>query len=311
MSASTCGDMRTTRQYLVMTGMFLAVPLLALLLVPSVPTGYRAFQDQNDPTNPLLYLLLILITTGILLVLIKKSRLGLLKTLLFAAIGLGIFSIGSLLLMLGGADEGLALLFGIGLSGMMLYLLIKHPRWYVVNGTGLLIGVGAALILGLSLGILPALILLTALAVYDALSVYVTKHMLTLAEGVGDLGLPIVLVVPGREGAEKEKLDLQDRSKDQDRDVMLMGLGDTIIPSVLVISAAANLSPVSVSGWPQPAMLVALLTLGAVIIGFISLMFLVSKGRPQAGLPFLNGSAILGFTISYLLVYQDLGFGFA
>jgi len=291
--------------------MFLAVPLAALILVPTVPSGYRAFQDQNDPTNPLLYVLLILVTTGVLLFLIKRSRLGLLKALLFAAMGLGLFSIGSLFLMLGGADETLALLFGIALSAVMLFLLIRYPRWYVVNGTGLLIGIGATLILGLSLGILPALILLTALAVYAALSVYVTKHMLTLAEGVGDLGLPIVLVVPGRKGAEMKKLDLQDRSKDQEREVMLMGLGDAIIPSVLVISAAANLSPVSATGWPHPAMLVAASTLGALSVGFLCLMFLVSKGRPQAGLPFLNGSAILGYTISYLLVYQDLGFGFA
>jgi presenilin-like A22 family membrane protease len=58
-------------------------------------------------------------------------------------------------------------------------------------------------------------------------------------------------------------------------------------------------------------MTVAVLTLGAVLVGFLSLMFLISKGRPQAGLPFLNGSAIIGFTIAYLLVYQDLGFGFA
>lgn len=303
--------MRTTRQYLVMSGMFLAVPLAALLLVPSVPSGYRAFQDQNDPTNPLLYVLMILVTTGVLLFLIKRSRLGLLKALLFAAIGLGLFSIGSLFLMLGGADENLSLLFGIALSAVVLFLLIKHPRWYVVNGAGLLIGIGATLILGLSLGLLPALILLTALAIYDALSVYVTKHMLTLAEGVGDLGLPIVLVVPGKKGAEMKKLDLQDRSKDQEREVMLMGLGDAIIPSVLVISAAANLSPISVTGWAEPALLVAIGTLGALCVGFLSLMFLVSKGRPQAGLPFLNGSAVLGFTLSYLLVYQDLGFGFA
>ncbi len=291
--------------------MFLAVPIAALLLVPTVPSGYRAFQDQNDPTNPLLYVLLILVTTGLLLFLIKRSRLGLLKALLFAAMGLGLFSIGSLFLLLGGADENVALLFGIALSTALLFLLIKYPRWYVVNGTGLLIGIGATLILGLSLGILPALILLTALAVYDALSVYVTKHMLTLAEGVGDLGLPIVLVVPGRKGAEVKKLDLRDRSKDRDRDVMLMGLGDAIIPSVLVISAAANLSPVSVTEWPQPAMLVAVGTIFAVSLGFLSLMFLVSKGRPQAGLPFLNGAAIIGFILSYLLVYQDLGFGFA
>jgi len=303
--------MRTARQYLLMTLMFLAVPVCALIVVPTVPTGYRAFQDQNDPTNPLMYILLVILMTGVLLVLIKRSRLGTLKAVLMGAMGLGLFSIGSLFVMMAGIDEMTSLIAGIVLSGVVLYLLIKHPRWYIVNGAGLVLGVGAALILGLSLGILPSLILLTALAVYDALAVYVTKHMLTLAEGVGDLALPIVLVVPGSRGAERKKLDLRDRSKDAEREVMLMGLGDAIIPSVLVVSAAANLPPVSVSGWAAPAMSVAVLTLAAVLMGFLSLMFLISKGRPQAGLPFLNGSAVIGFAASYLLIYQDLGFGFA
>jgi presenilin-like A22 family membrane protease len=294
-----------------MTGMFLAVPVLALLLVPSVPSGYRAFSDQNDPTNPIMYIVLILAMTGVLLLLIKRSKFGLLKALLFTAMGLGLFSIGSLFAMLTGIPEIPSLAFGAFLSAFLLILLLKFPRWYVVNGTGLVLGVGAALVLGLSLGILPSLILLAILAVYDALSVYVTKHMLTLAEGVGNLGLPIVLIVPGKNGDQNKKLDLHDRSKDVEREMMLMGLGDAIIPSVLVISAAANLSPVNSAGWSSPAMTVAVLTLVAVLLGFLSLMLLISKGRPQAGLPFLNGFAIIGFAAAYLVVYQDLGFGFA
>ncbi len=303
--------MRTARQYLLMTGMFLAVPVLALLMVPGVPSGYRAFSDQNDPTNPLVYIVLVLVMTGVMLLLIRMSKIGLLKAVLFAAMGLGLFSIGSLFAMLAGAPEMPSLAFGIVLASSLMFLLIRYPRWYVVNGAGMVLGVGAAMVLGLSLGILPSLILLTLLAVYDAISVYVTKHMLTLAEGVGNIGLPIVLIIPGRDGQQERKLDLHDRSKDAEREMMLMGLGDAIIPSVLVVSAAANLSPVSSTGWASPAMTVALLTLMAVLVGFLSLMFLISKGRPQAGLPFLNGSAIIGFAAAYLLVYQDLGFGFS
>lgn len=303
--------MRTARQYLVMTGMFLAVPVLAFLMVPGVPSGYRAFSDQNDPTNPIMYIVLVLAMTGVLLLLIKRSKLGLLRAVLFTAMGLGLFSIGSLFVMLAGVPEVPSLAFGAFLAAFLIILLIKFPRWYVVNGTGLVLGVGAALVLGLSLGILPSLILLAILAVYDALSVYVTKHMLTLAEGVGNLGLPIVLIVPGKGGEQNKRLDLHDRSKDADREMMLMGLGDAIIPSVLVVSAAANLSPVTATGWPSPAMSVAVMTLVSLILGFLSLMFLISKGRPQAGLPFLNGFAIMGYAAAYLLVYQDLGFGFA
>jgi len=303
--------MRTARQYVLLIGMFLVVPLAALLVVPSVPSGYRAFQDQNDPTSPIVFIILVVGMTGAMLVLIKRARRGLLKALLMGALGVGLFSIGSLFLLLAGQGEAFSLGFGIALAAGVLTLMYKYPRWYVVNAAGLIIGAGAALVLGITLGILPSLILLTVMAMYDAISVYVTKHMLTLAEGVGDLGLPIVLVVPGRHGTGLAKLDLKDRSKDAEREMMLMGLGDVIIPSVLVVSAAANLSPVSGAGWPWPAMSVALLTLVAVTIGLAALMLLISKGRPQAGLPFLNGSAIIGYALSYLLVYQDLGFGFA
>ena len=294
-----------------MTGMFLAVPLLALLMVPGIPSGYRGLSNQNDPAGPVMYIVLILVMTGVFLVLIKRSKMGLLKTLLFAAMGLGLFSIGSLFAMMAGQSEVPSLATGALLATSFIVILLKHPRWYVINGAGLVLGVGAAFVLGISLGVLSSLILLTLLAVYDAISVYVTKHMLTLAEGVGDLGLPIVLVVPGRAGEEVKKLDLHDRSKDAEREMMLMGLGDAIIPSVLVVSAAANLSPVSAIGWSSPALTVAVLTLASVLLGFLSLMFLISKGRPQAGLPFLNGSAIIGYATAYLPVYQDLGFGFA
>ncbi|TLZ55668.1 MAG: hypothetical protein E6K15_07380, partial [Methanobacteriota archaeon] len=39
------------------------------------------------------------------------------------------------------------------------------------------------------------------------------------------------------------------------------------------------------------------------LVGFIVLMRYVLKGNPQAGLPLLNGGALLGFVLSSLLVY--------
>ena len=51
-------------------------------------------------------------------------------------------------------------------------------------------------IFGVSLGTVPVILLLVILAVYDAISVYKTKHMITLAEGVIDLKTPILFVIP-------------------------------------------------------------------------------------------------------------------
>jgi presenilin-like A22 family membrane protease len=35
----------------------------------------------------------------------------------------------------------------------------------------------------------------------------------------------------------------------------------------------------------------------------------VLKGNPQAGLPLLNGGAIIGYVVSYAIIYQNMTFG--
>jgi presenilin-like A22 family membrane protease len=35
----------------------------------------------------------------------------------------------------------------------------------------------------------------------------------------------------------------------------------------------------------------------------------VAKGNPQAGLPLLNGGAIAGYVIAFILVYKSFGLG--
>jgi presenilin-like A22 family membrane protease len=38
-------------------------------------------------------------------------------------------------------------------------------------------------------------------------------------------------------------------------------------------------------------------------------MRLVARGNPQAGLPLLNGGALVGYAIGYLLLFHSLGLG--
>jgi presenilin-like A22 family membrane protease len=49
--------------------------------------------------------------------------------------------------------------------------------------------------------------------------------------------------------------------------------------------------------------MIALGTIAGSLIGLILLMRIVMKGNPQAGLPLLNTGALLGFFITYLLVF--------
>jgi presenilin-like A22 family membrane protease len=56
-------------------------------------------------------------------------------------------------------------------------------------------------------------------------------------------------------------------------------------------------------GLLAPYAVVALGTVLGSLAGFLVLMRFVLKGNPQAGLPLLNGGALIGFAIANLLVY--------
>jgi len=204
-------------------------------------------------------------------------------------------------------------ILAIQIAIILTYALYKFPEWYVVDLTGLLVAAGATAIFGISLGILPAIVLMSVLAVYDAIAVYRTKHMVDLAESVMDLRLPILLVVPKEKGYSfMEQGSIKEEiAEGKEREAMFMGLGDIIIPGVLVVSALTFLTPervgeVFVAGIPGNVV-VSFATLLGAVCGFWALMWFVWKGRPQAGLPLLNSGAIGGFVISAMLVFGSLG----
>ena len=75
-------------------------------------------------------------------------------------------------------------------------LLRYYPEWYIIDAFGILVCAGISSLFGVSMTILPALLLLVVLAVYDAISVYKTRHMVSLAEGVIKMKAPLLFVVP-------------------------------------------------------------------------------------------------------------------
>ena len=57
-------------------------------------------------------------------------------------------------------------------------------------------------------------------------------------------------------------------------------------------------------GWIHlDALMVGMGTLFGGLIGYFGLMTQVAKGKPQAGLPLLNGGSILGYFITGIIVY--------
>jgi len=311
-------------------GLFLVVQVGALALVePFKAAGYQPVEDPGDPTNSLAYVVAILVITALLL---GAIRLGLDRALrgfiVFAGAYISLF-VFQIVLPAGSLPVvgGFHLLAWAAAAVLGLALWV-YPEWYVIDAAGAVMGVGAAGLFGITFGVLPALLLLAVLAVYDAISVYGTEHMLALASGVMELRVPIILVIPlslsysfldadlptpDEEGEGTQESD-ELAADPLEREALFIGLGDAIIPAVLVASAGffvTDVPGVEVAGlsftWPVLGAMVG------TIVGLLALLRMVFAGRAHAGLPLLNGGAIGGYLLgalaSGLSLTQALGVG--
>lgn len=298
--------------------MMVITHVLAIGVVNLFPSEYKAFgEDTNDPINPLIYIAFIIIFTAVMLIVLKYTKGNFLKYLILGIVALTLFYVfypvlfyfSYPLLVKIGFD--LAFYVSIGLAITLMIVLYKHPEWYVVDSLAVIMGAGIAGIFGMSFAILPVFVLLIALAVYDFISVYKTKHMISLADGVMKMKVPVMMVVPKKldyKFKQKEGVMQEVKDKKKKRDAMFIGLGDFIIPGILAVSASIYLPSALVFGLSAPLVVAAGTIIGAVS-GMLVLMRFVLKGNPQAGLPFLNSGAIIGYMLTYLAVYNNYTFG--
>jgi presenilin-like A22 family membrane protease len=261
------------------------------------------FEDASDPVNVLYIFVIIIVMTVIILIIARYWKKQVIQAIILFAIGYTAFFI--FVPLFGFLPEMLSIVVSLIIAVALVVALYKYPEWYVIDLCGVIVGAGAIAIFGISLSILLVIILLVVLAVYDAISVYQTKHMIDLADTVMDLKLPVLLVVPKirRYSLIKETKSLKEKLKEhEERDAFFMGLGDIVMPGILVVATYHNIT----NGLP-----VTLSVLGGTLIGFLVLMRFVIKGKPQAGLPLLCSGAILGYLISsYVFFGSFVGLGF-
>ncbi|MGM0771173.1 MAG: presenilin family intramembrane aspartyl protease PSH [Halobacteriota archaeon] len=286
----------TFRDYVpifVMAGLIVIIQSIALLMAsPMEDLGMRAVENPESAANSLYYIGFILVFTFLLLMAIKKNMKWVIQlTILLAVAATVYYGLYPIFFILGFSEvisNSIAITLSIGLTA----LLYKYPEWYVIDITGIIVAAAASSIFGISFGILPAIVLLSLLAIYDAISVYKTKHMIDLAEGVMDLKLPILFVIPKKLNYSFIKDSLK---AEGEKDAFFMGLGDAVMPTVLVVSANVFIEHSSFISYPS------LGAMAGTLIGFFALSIFVMKGKPQAGLPFLNGGVILGYIAGALL----------
>ena len=321
---------REGRGVAVAAALFLLVQVGALAMVgPFETAGYQAVEDPSDPTNSLVYFAAILVATGLMLAAFKyafERAVRAVVVLSSALVSWYVFGVVAPPLLVVGSVNLLAVALSVGVA----VALLVYPEWYVIDGAGVVMGIGAGALFGISFGLLPAIVLLSVLAVYDAISVYGTRHMLSLAEGVMDLHVPVILVVPltlsyslleddfgganevhegddgssmddaGADGGEDQGDDGDDDPSD--RDAFFIGLGDAVMPTVMVASGAFFSPAPSLGVAALPALnLPALLAMVGTFLGLGILLWAVMKGRAHAGLPLLNGGAIGGYLLGSVL----------
>jgi presenilin-like A22 family membrane protease len=117
-------------------------------------------------------------------------------------------------------STAVAILMGLAFSGLKLVT----PK--LKNAAAIFATAGVGVIFGISLGILPLIIFLVFLSIYDYLSVFMTKHMVEMANFVVKKNLAFTVtarVPPAKKGQKEKRMDL--------------GTGDMIAPVMLEVSA--------------------------------------------------------------------------
>lgn len=340
----------------VMGVLFVGTILLSVAFASLFGPEQQVFEDPQDPTNPLIYLVLVIVFTAAILLIAKLGLQKIIQYVILGAVFLTMAYVYDPLLALI-IPGSVAVWVALGIATALTAALYYYPEWYVVDAAGVSVAAGATGLFGISFGLIPALVLLIGFAIYDAIAVYQTEHMLDLADEVMGLRLPIMLVVPkkrgysflegdeirsrapddeetgqpsgsdapdheDREEGQTSETEPQDTDSDAEapddgsRDALFMGLGDIVIPGVLVVSAinflcgaggqCAHPPAVDTVLGLAPPVFVAATTLIGATVGFAFLMRSVLKGTPHAGLPALNGGALTGFLIPVLWLY---GFG--
>ncbi|WP_435363731.1 presenilin family intramembrane aspartyl protease PSH [Haloarchaeobius sp. DYHT-AS-18] len=310
---------------------FVLVQLGALSLVePFKEGGRQVVENPQDATNSIVYIGAILVATAGMLAAFKFDLQWLIRGFIILTSGMLSYYV---------FETFMPTTVAVAAGGVVALGLLVYPEWYVIDTAGVVMGSAAAGLFGISFGLFPAIVLLTILAVYDAISVYGTEHMLTLAEGVMEMKVPVILVIPTTlsfsflelsaerddegddpadgetvaadgngtpEGADDPESDPGPESDGAlDRDALFIGLGDAVMPTIIVASAAYFHSGATDTVTPlisDPILLnlPALTAMIGTIVGLLILLWMVLKGKAHAGLPLLNGGAIGGYLVGAL-----------
>ena len=281
------------KKSLIFPAVFLVLTqIFAAILAPRfLNMGFYAFEDPSHSGNALFLFLVFPVVLIMVMILVRRNLKRVLNTLFFISIFIAM-AVTLYVTFAGILGELISIPVAVILT-LSITLILRRGKWYFTDGAGLVLAAGITAMLGISLEPLLMGGLLAALSLYDFLSVHVTKHMVTMADSISDLNLPMMLLFP--EDPRDFKFEgIMQQGEEQKKDEpsgIFLGLGDIVIPSSYVISLYIFLSPG-----------VALFAAAGTILGIIVLLIATYRRGINAGLPFMGSFGIALSVVGYFLV---------
>ena len=315
-------------------GIFLLVQVGGLAVVePFLAADLQPVEDTSNPANSVLYFLAILAASGLMLLVIKYDLEWIIRG--FVLFGTAVLSwyVLAVFLPWPAALVG-ALALGVALFVYPEWYVIDVAGILMGAGAagvfGITFGVLPALVLLVILAVYDAIsvygtehMLTLAEGAMDMRIPVMFVVPTTLSYSFLDDEPPAeVQADPAEDGGSAEYPDGGSESGDGEgpaatgtsdeppsaddvpgpvvQDALFVGVGDAVIPTVMVTSAVVTFPDAPAVAGPVTLTLPGLTSIVGILLGLCALLWFVFRGRAHAGLPLLNGGAILGYVVGAL-----------
>ncbi len=164
-----------------------------------------------------------------------------------------------------------------------------RPTIFSQNVAAIFSGSGVGALLGLSLGIVPCIIFMMILSVYDFVSVFITKHMVSMAKAITERPMAFTIAAPHE---FKKAKYVPTKNAKQKVHIFQLGLGDIIIPLMFSVSIMNRFTIFnSIAA-----------VIGSMIALIVLTMIITRKPMALPALPFVCAGALAGYIVSLFLL---------
>jgi len=204
-------------------GIFTGYTILRDMAGNPYVSGLVVTSNTQDPMNALFFIAYTLVGAVVIILVIRKFKLNM---VFFRAMEFVLIATSSSLVFY--AVLRLALGYDIStLGGAVLGLAFSAAKYFrpdLKNPAAILATAGVGVVFGISMGVLPVLLFLALLSIYDFLSVFVTRHMVEIANYI--IAKDLAFTVTAKE--------VEPRTKEVKR--IDLGTGDLIAPVMMEVS---------------------------------------------------------------------------